>query len=301
MQSFLLLLPDFALIALGVALRRFAGLGDGFWPGAERLVYFVLFPALLFHALARVSIDLTVMGPLFAVGLLTMAGGLVLGFLGRPLLGPGAMSFASRVQCAYRFNTYIGIAVAGKFAGAAGVATMGALCGAMVPFANMAAVTLLARHGQGRLGRELARNPLIIATVAGMAFNLSGAQLPAPVVPFLQRLADAAVTLGLLAVGAALRVGRSEEGGRLGAAYLCAVKLLALPALAWGLASVFGLTGIAFAVAVIFAALPTASSAYIVAMRMGGDGPGVAWLISATTVAAAVTLTAWLTLLGSTA
>ena len=178
---------------------------------------------------------------------------------------------------------------------------MGALCGALVPFANMAAVTLLAHHGQGRLGRELARNPLIIATVAGMAFNLSGAQLPAPVVPFLQRLADAAVTLGLLAVGAALRVGHSEEGGRLGAAYLCAVKLLALPALAWGLASVFGLTGIAFAVAVIFAALPTASSAYILAMRMGGDGPGVAWLISATTVAAAVTLTAWLTLLGSTA
>ena len=111
----------------------------------------------------------------------------------------------------------------------------------------------------------------------------------------------AAVTLGLLAVGAALRVGRSEEGGRLGAAYLCAVKLLALPALAWGLASLFGLTGVAFATAVIFAALPTASSAYILAMRMGGDGPGVAWLISATTVAAAVTLTAWLTLLGSTA
>ena len=301
MQSFLLLLPDFALIALGVALRRHAGLGDGFWPGVERLVYFVLFPALLFQALARASIDLAVMGPLFVVGLLTMAGGLVLGFLGRPLLGPGAMRFASRVQCAYRFNTYIGIAVAGKFAGAAGVASMGALCGAMVPFANMAAVTLLARHGQGRLGRELARNPLIIATVAGMAFNLSGAQLPAPVVPFLQRLADAAVTLGLLAVGAALRVGHSEEGGRLGAAYLCAVKLLALPALAWGLASVFGLTGIAFAVAVIFAALPTASSAYILAMRMGGDGPGVAWLISATTVAAAVTLTAWLTLLGSAA
>ena len=57
MQSFLLLLPDFALIALGVALRRFAGLGDGFWPGVERLVYFVLFPALLFLALARARID----------------------------------------------------------------------------------------------------------------------------------------------------------------------------------------------------------------------------------------------------
>ena len=201
MQSFLLLLPDFALIALGVLLRRFFGLGDGFWPGVERLVYFVFFPALLFNALARASIDLVAMAPLLAVGLLCMAAGLLLALAGRPLLGLDAMGFASRAQCAYRFNTYIGIAVAGKFAGAPGLAMMGALCGAMVPFANMAAVGMMARHGQGRLLQELLRNPLIIATVAGLAFNLSGARLPEPVLPFMQRLADAAVTLGLLAVG----------------------------------------------------------------------------------------------------
>lgn len=296
MQSFLLLLPDFALIALGVLLRRFGGLGASFWQGTEKLVYFVLFPVLLFNALARASIDLTAFAPLFLVGLLTMAGGLLLALAGRPLMGLDAMGFASRVQCAYRFNTYIGIAVAGKLGGAAGVAAMGALCGAMVPFANMAAVGLLAHHGQGRLGRELARNPLIIATLAGMAFNFSGMSLPAPVLPFLQRLADAAVTLGLLAVGAALQLGNSG-GRRIGAFYLCAVKLLALPTLAWVLASALGLGGLAFSTAVMFAALPTASSAYILAMRMGGDGPGVAWLISATTVAAAVTLTIWLSLL----
>ena len=296
MQSFLLLLPDFALIALGALLRRFFGLGDGFWPGVERLVYFVFFPALLFNALARASLDLVAMGPLLAVGLLCMAAGLLLALAGRPLLGLDAMGFASRAQCAYRFNTYIGIAVAGKFAGAPGVAMMGALCGAMVPFANMAAVSMLARHGQGRLLQELLRNPLIVATVAGLAFNLSGARLPEPVLPFMQRLADAAVTLGLLAVGAALR-GGGQAGRRIGAVYLCLVKLLALPALAWWLATAFGLGGVAFATAVIFAALPTASSAYILAMRMGGDGPGVAWLISATTVAAALTLTGWLAVL----
>ena len=106
----------------------------------------------------------------------------------------------------------------------------------------------------------------------------------------------AAGAAALLAVGAALR-GGEQVSGRAGAIYLCAVKLLALPAIAWGLASFFGLTGVAFATAVIFAALPTASSAYILAMRMGGDGPGVAWLISATTVAAALTLTGWLAVL----
>lgn len=296
MQSFLLLLPDFALIALGAGLRRYFGLADAFWTGVEKLVYFIFFPALLFHALARASIDVAAMGPLLVVGLLTMASGLLLGLFARPLMGLDAMAFASRLQCAYRFNTYIGIAVAGKLAGGVGVATMGALCGAMVPFANMAAVAALVRHGQGRLWHELARNPLIIATLAGLAFNLAGAQLPAPVVPFLQRLADAAVTLGLLAVGAALRVGRSE-GGRFATPYFCVVKLLALPMIAWWLGRAMGLTGVAFQVAVLFAALPTASSAYILAMRMGGDGPGVARLISATTVAAAVTLTGWLALL----
>ena len=143
MQSLLLLLPDFALIAMGVLLRRYFGLADAFWTGVEKLVYFIFFPALLFHALARATIDIAAMGPLFVVGLVTMAAGLLLGLAGRPLMGLDAMAFASRLQCAYRFNTYIGIAVAGKFAGAPGLAMMGALCGAMVPFANMAAVGLL--------------------------------------------------------------------------------------------------------------------------------------------------------------
>ncbi|MDD3354994.1 AEC family transporter [Zoogloea sp.] len=296
MQSFLLLLPDFALIALGALLRRHGGLGEGFWVGVEKLVYFVLFPALLLNALARAHIDPGSFAPLFVVGLLTMTSGFILAFAGRPWMGLGPMAFASRVQCAYRFNTYIGIAVAGKFGGAAGVAAMGALCGAMVPFANMAAVGLLAHHGQGRPWHELSRNPLIIATLAGMVLSMTGTALPAPLMLFLQRLADAAVTLGLLAVGAALR-GGGREGGRAGALYLCAVKLLVLPAIAWGLGTLFGLSGGALATAVLFAALPTASSAYILAMRMGGDGPGVAWLISATTVLSAITLTAWLSVL----
>ena len=85
MQSFLLLLPDFALIALGVSLRRYAGLGDAFWQGVEKLVYFVLFPALLFNALARAQIDPGSFAPLFAVGLLTMGSGLLLGLLGRQI------------------------------------------------------------------------------------------------------------------------------------------------------------------------------------------------------------------------
>ncbi len=296
MQSLLLLLPDFSLILLGALARRVLVDTDAIWAGIERLVYFVLFPALLFNALASTPIDAGGALPLFLTGLGVMLAGFALGFAGRPLMGLSAMGFASRLQCAYRFNTYIGIAIAGKLHGAVGVATMGALCGAMVPFANIMAVGMLARHGQASLLRELARNPLVIATLAGLAYNLAGFELAEPAQAFLRRLGDAAVALGLLAVGAALRWGKA--GGRwAGSAWIVVVKLMLLPAVAWLLGRQLGLTGIAFDVVVLFAALPSASSAYILAMRMGGDGPGVAWLISATTLLAVPSLALWLYLL----
>jgi malonate transporter and related proteins len=293
MQTFLLLLPDFALIVLGVALRRHLSLGDGFWVGLEKLVYFILFPALLFGSLLRTQIDWAATAPLFACGLVTMVSGFLLGLAARPFAGLAPMAFASRLQCAYRFNTYVGIAVAGKVHGAAGIAAMGSLAGAMVPFANIMAVGMMARHGQGSLVRELSRNPLVLATLAGLLCNFLGLSLVMPAQQFLQRLADASITLGLLAVGAALRWGRTE-GHWFGSAWVVVVKLLILPLLAWGVARLLGLEGLALQVAVLFAALPSASSAYILAMRMGGDGPGVAWLISATTVLAVFTLTFWL-------
>ena len=89
MQTVLLLLPDFTLILIGAALRRHGGFGDAFWAGLERLVYFVLFPALLFSALARAQLDFGETGPLVAAGLLSMFAGFVLVFLARPWMrGP---------------------------------------------------------------------------------------------------------------------------------------------------------------------------------------------------------------------
>ncbi len=298
MDAFLLLLPDFSLIALGVLLRRFGGFDDIFWPGLEKLVYFVLFPALLFSALAGAEIDFDTTLPLFMTGAVVMLTGFGLGLAGRPIMGVSGLTYASRLQCAYRFNTYIGMAIAGKVHGLAGFATMGVLCGTMVPIANLMAVGMLARHGETSVVRELLKNPLILATLAGLAFNVAGLSLPVPGRDALARLADASIALGLLAVGAALRWGRigGHWGGTL---WIMVVKLVCLPAVTWLVAPLFGLEGVARDVAVMFAALPSASSAYILAMRMGGDGPGVAWLISATTVAAVATLTFWLGVLGT--
>ncbi|MCC6656668.1 MAG: AEC family transporter [Rhodocyclaceae bacterium] len=306
MSPALLLLPDFALILLGFGLRRAMRLGDHFWSGLEKLIYFVLFPALLFHASARSRIDFAAAAPFALSGIAAMGGGMLFGLLLRPLFdarptsaaAPRGMVFASRFQCAFRFNSYIGLAVAGKLHGEAGIAAMGILIGAMVPLANLASVWMLARHGQLGVLREIVRNPLILATLAGLLFNLGGAALPEVAGQFLVRLSEASIALGLLAVGAALRL-RQESAARLASIGLLGVKLLAVPAFAWLAARALGLEGVYFDVVVMFGALPTASSAYILAMRMGGDGPGVAWLISASTLGAMLTMPLWLVALGA--
>lgn len=297
MNVALALLPDFALILLGYALRRWMALGDHFWTGLEKLIYFVLFPALLFNALTKTPLTVAAV-PLLAVGAAALVGAMLLAWLARPLFPLTALSFASQFQCAFRFNSYIGLAIAAKLHGAAGLAAMGLLAGGMVPLANLAAVWMLARHGETSVWRELAKNPLFLATLAALAWNLAGLQVPQLAGHFLGRLAEAAIALGLLAVGAALRLrGTLGASGRSAAAYFLVVKLLAMPMIALFAARLAGLTGSHFDVAIAFAALPTASSAYILAQRMGGDGARVAWLISASTLLGMLTLPLWLAFL----
>lgn len=297
MHNALLILPDFALILLGFALRRALQLGDHFWSALEKLIYLVLFPALLFNALARTHIDFRAAAPLVLAGLTALGTGIFLGLLARPLFGQRSMAFASQFQGAFRYNSYIGLAVAGKLYGSAGIAAMGILVGCMVPVANLAAVWMLARHAKARLFSELARNPLILATLSGLAFNGAGLELPAPAAQFLGRLAEASIALGLLAVGAALRLKGNAENHAPGV-YLLAVKHLAVPAATWFAAGALGLSGVYFHSAVIFAALPTATSCYILAVRMNGDGPGTAWLVSASTLTGMFTLPLWLMAMG---
>jgi predicted permease len=186
-----------------------------------------------------------------------------------------------------------------------GIAAMAIVVGMMVPPANLAAVGMLARHGEANVWRELAKNPLILATVAGVLANLAGVQPPEMLLQLLARLADAAIALGLLAVGAGLRmapqkVGAGDTAKLLGAqgaaAYLLLVKLVALPAATLVLIRWTGLTGVYADVALVFSALPTASSAYILAQRMGGDGARVAWLISVSTLLGMLSLPLWLSI-----
>ncbi len=293
MSVALLLFPDFALILLGALLKRYARFADAFWIGLERMVYFVLFPSLLFSSTATAKLDFDATAGLVGASLAAMVTGLVLGYLGRPLFRPAPIVFASAVQCAFRFNSYVALALAGRLGGSEGIALMAVVIGICVPLANAGAVYALARHQKANVVGEMLRNPLILATVGGLALNLAGVVLPEFVLATLQRLGAASIALGLIAVGAGLRLsGGIVERPLL--AWLLAVKLLAAPLVAWAIATRFAFPPLQREIAILFAALPTASSAYILAVRMGGNGAVVAFLISAGTICSVFTLPLWI-------
>lgn len=297
MQTALLILPNFVLILVGLALARGFDYGRGFWEGLEKLVYFVLFPALLFRSLAVSTLDLGGVGKVVASGAAIMLLGMALGWLARPLFRVEPRVAASCFQCAFRFNTYIGLAVAGSVFGAPGVAIAALLFGALIPLANFGAVGMLAAHSRTNFWLELARNPLVMSTLGGFAWNLAGAPLPGFLDQTLNLLGSSALPAGLLAVGAALRIEHGLASPRVHAWWL-GVKLLVLPLAALGCVKLLGISGVEAGVLVLWAALPTASSAYILAVRMGGDGPSVATQITVGTLLSMASIPLWVAALG---
>ncbi len=296
MPDVYLLLPDFLLILCGFLLCRYSGLDRPVWEAAERLVYYLLFPVLLFNSILRTPLQPGATADLALGGVLSCLAGVLLAYSLRALPGVDARLHASGAQTAFRFNSFIALALAERLHGAQGVAWVALLIALCVPICNIAAVWPLARHGGHGYVRELARNPLILATLAGLTGNLLGLKLPEPAALTLHRIGLAALPLGLMAVGAGLRFGALRDAPRLAAALL-GIRHLALPLVGLGLALALHLPAPQRATLLMFTALPTASSAYVLAVRMGGNGPFVAGLVTLSTLLGMLSLPLWLVVL----
>jgi len=284
----LLLFPDFSIIALGYLLRRF-WMAPSAWVTIEKLVYFVLFPCLLFFSVVSSNFDLHTVGAFALGGPAVIFTAFVLGWLGLLFSNMGRVDFASGLQTAYRFNSYIGLALASRLGGQSAVANIAILLALGVPLCNVLAVGTMSKGGRLSAFVDILKNPLIIGTCLGIAAKLMGVQVPEPVMLTLERLAQAAVSLGLLAVGAGL-VFSGLKGNWPVSVWWLFVKLLVSPLVAVLYAHFTGLGQEQTMVLLVFSAIPSASSAYILAARMGGNAPLVACLISMSTVGAAITL-----------
>lgn len=296
MSTAWLVLPDFLLILLGWVLHHRFGFNREFFTGLEKLVYYVLFPTLLFQSVLKTPLSAQTTGDLLLVAFILVVVGFVLVRIGGRLLKTPAMALASATQCGFRFNTYLGLALAPSLGGASGQTVMALVVGLTVPMANIAAVYPLARHQGGNVFGALMRNPLLISTLLGLAANLAGFKLPLSLDIMADRLGLAAVALGILCIGPSLNWQGSQGQGRF-VAWVVATKILVLPVTAWLCARWLGLDDITTAMLVLFGSLPCASAAYVLAVRMGGDGRLVSLIISVSTLATAVTIPLWMSLL----
>ena len=287
MSYALLLLPEFSLILLGYLICRHTALNRGVWSQVDTLVYYLLFPTLLFHSIIKSTLDLGEASRLLMGGLAVLASGVALAYslpylpgLGKHM---GGREHAAAAQVSFRFNSFIGLALAERLGGPTGLLSIAVLIGCCVPLANVAAVWPMARGSERGFGRELLRNPLIIATTSGLAANLLGLSLPHWLEPTVARIGSASLALGLMAAGAGMQLQSLARAKALGIALL-SIRHVLLPLVALGLTFGLQLSAAHAAILLTFAALPTAASGYVLAAKMGYDGALVGALVTASTL-----------------
>src|SRR5215210_7593892 len=293
------LLPVFLLIATGYLSRVGGIIEASSWTGIERLTYFIFFPAVIIQTLARADLS--------SVPLLSVGGALICAILlnsvslllTRPLLerglgvdGPG---FTSLFQASTRWNTFVGLAVAGSLFGPRGITLIAVAIAAMVPLLNVLALGVLVRYAGGpklnpaQMLRTLFVNPFIWSPAIGLSLNGAAVDVPGALLSYIDILGRASLAAGLLVVGAALDLRRLAQP-KMVHVLSAALKLVALPVIAAMLARQFGVAESDLAVTVTAASVPTSSAAYVLAKQMGGNAQLMAELITLQTLAAFLTM-----------
>ena len=296
-EMLLAIAPIFLLIVLGHILRRGGIPTIEFWNLNDKLVYWVLFPSLLFYKMATMELSGDLLGEVAIAIYLGLASAVLFALAAGRLLRLERPLWTSVLQGCARHNTFIALAVAESVFGPEGLAIAVLITALLIPVTNLSVVSLmvgLLRGSQksgvfGAIFRDLARNPLLIAVALGISVNLAGpAEIPV-LFDMTKILGGAALPIMLLCVGANIRV-RAMVAATLPVLVSILGKMVVFP-LVIGLAAVaMGFDATTTLVAMLFGAVPTAAGAYNLARQMGGDAPAMAAIVTLQTALSIVTL-----------
>ena len=296
-EMLLAIAPIFLLIVLGYLLRRGGIPSLDFWNLNDKLVYWVLFPALLFYKMATMELSGDLLGE-FAIAIyLGLASAILFALAAGRLLRLERPLWTSVLQGCARHNTFIALAVAERVFGPEGLVIAALITALLIPVTNVSVVSLmvvLLRGSQksgvfGAILRDLARNPLLIAVALGISVNLADPG-DIPVLYDMARiLGGAALPIVLLCVGANIRV-RAMAAATLPVALSILGKMVVYPLALGGAALALGFDQTTTLVIMIFGAVPTAAGAYNLARQMGGDAPAMAAIVTLQTALSFVTL-----------
>ncbi len=273
------LLPILTLIILGYLLKNRGLTNDAFLTLSDRLVYYIFFPAMLFWKIGGTPTQSGIQWAYCQAAVCALATVYIISTLYIKLFGVGNFQAGTFSQSSYRFNSYIGMAVVMNVLGEAGVRYFGILIGVMIPLINILSVSMLIWFSDRRVRinqrigiiiRALIINPLILACVAGMLYARVANGFPMFLDNTLRLAAAVTLPLALLSIGGTLTF-QALRGYFAQSLVAAGFKLILFPLTGYYFLKWFGVTGLPYQVAMLFFALPTATSIIILSSQLNSD------------------------------
>lgn len=273
------LFPVFALLFFGHLLKRFGFTHAVFLKTADKLIYFIFFPAMLFWKIGATASERIGDAGLYKAAVCAVASVYILSSLYIKIFKVPAYQAGSFSQSCYRFNTYIGMAVVINALGEDGIRYFGILIGLIIPIINIFAVTTLSWYAEKKVAllqrvlltvKALVSNPLIIACFAGMLYSKMIGAFPVFIDSTFRLASSITLPLALLSIGGALTTASIKSYFKL-SLVACLFKLVILPAAGYYFLSVFDVTGVAFKAGMIYFTLPTSTALYILSSQLSSD------------------------------
>jgi len=302
-----IVLPVFAVIGLGFLLRYWQVIDKPFIHQTNRLVFYVALPLLLFYKIGTADFFASFNGTLVVISCCGLMIALSVAYAWGKLRKYPPATLGAFAQGAFRGNlAYVGLAMVFNAYGEEGLTRAGLLMGFLVPVLNLLAICalLMPQHKRGTAAskgfwvKQLALNPLIIASALGVAWSFLTMPMPLMLERTLHIATGMALPLALLAIGASFSL-EKLRGDLIMAFFATGIKLVWLPLLTAGLLRLAGVSGLDFAIGVLLAATPAATANYIFAHQLGGDAELSGSIVMMSTLSSCVTYSVILLLLRS--
>ena len=296
------------MVAVGIVLRRYRFLDEGFIDKANSLVYYILLPVLLFHEIGGTDFRQAFSGPLVVGGYAATLATFLLAFLVARALGLGPSETGVFVQGSFRANlAYVGLPIVFNAVGPEGLRKAGILLGMIVPLLNgLSIVALMTPHGAGkgegigttasRIARQIVTNPIILACLAGIAWSVLKLSFPGMIDRTFRILTPATLPVALLCLGGSFSFERARKGIAV-ASLATFLKGGVLTGIGIALYRWMGVSGEDLRIGAIMLGCPAAVVTYVMAARLRGDTDLAGTIIIVSTVASAATITGWLFLI----
>ncbi len=308
MQVLSTIIPIFAVVILGCFARRKGFMPPEFLGAANRLVYYLAIPALIFRAVSKASFRTEFNETVLLITLLSA----VFVYFSAWLVGrrrswlPGRIG--TFIQCSGHGNLgYIGLPIAFYYLGESGLAKASILTGFLSILQNILSVLAFQANAAAEAGsrkrfrlvaENLIRNPVILSALAGVVASVYRLPMPLPILRFLDILSGLAPPMSLLLIGASLSITtmRKNLTSVMGSVF---IKIAALPVVGLALFTLSGVNAPDYLPALILLATPTATVAYVMSKEMNGDDEFAVAAISTSTIFSIFTYLIWLTAVGN--